>query len=162
MTFRDLKSGYPVYLLDRTALKYEQGKVMSVSSPHADTMPGNYGKMLVDITIQTDGKQNTYSVTDTEQTAYAGTLLITCNKECVVNEVRAINSQAEESLAKVGEMQQKVASCKALLEELDTTFKDKQETEKRFRKIDERFSGMEDKMDKILSAISKNMNNSKF
>lgn len=39
MTFRDLKSGYPVYLLDRTTLKYEQGKVMSVSSPHADTMP---------------------------------------------------------------------------------------------------------------------------
>lgn len=162
MTFRDLKSGYPVYLLDRTALKYEQGKVMAISSPHADVQPGNYGKMLVDITIQADGKQNTYSVSDTEQTAYAGTLLITCNKECVVNEVRAINSQAEESLAKVGEMQQKVASCKALLEELDTTFKDKQETEKRFRKIDERFSGMEDKMDKILSAISKNMNNSKF
>ena len=154
MTFRDLKSGYPVYLLDRTALKYEQGKVMSVSSPHTDTMPGNYGKMLVDITIQTDGKQNTYSVTDTEQTAYAGTLLITCNKECVVNEVRAINSQAEESLAKVGEMQQRVASCKALLEELDTTFKDKQETEKRFCKIDERFSGMEDKMDKIQSAVN--------
>ena len=95
MTFRDLKSVYPVYLLDRTALKYEQGKVMSVSSPHADTMPGNYGKLLVDITIQADGKQNTYSVTDTEQTAYAETLLVTCNKECMVNEVNVLKSNSE-------------------------------------------------------------------
>lgn len=39
------------------------------------------------------------------------------------------------------------------MEELDTVFKDKQETEKRFLKIDERFSTMEDKMDKILSII---------
>lgn len=102
MTFKDLKSGYPIYLLDRTALKYEQGKVMAVGLPHADVQPGNFGKMLVDVTIQAkDGKQNTYSVSDTEQTAYAGNLLITCNKECVVNEVRAINAQAEETLAKV-------------------------------------------------------------
>ncbi len=159
MTFKDLKSGYPIYLLDRTALKYEQGKVMAVSAPHTDMQPGNFGKMLVDVTIQTkDGKQNTYSVSDTEQTAYAGSLLITSNKECVVNEVRAINAQAEETLAKVAEMKKIVEGCKTLLAELDTTFKDKQETEKRFQKIDERFSGMEDKMDRILSAI----NNSKF
>ena len=160
MTFKDLKSGYPVYLLDRTALKYEQGKVMAVSPPHADVQPGNFGKMLVEVSIQTkDGKQNTYSVSDTEQTAYAGSLLITCNKECVANEVRAINAQAEETLAKVETARKTVTDCKALLEELDTTFKDKQETEKRFQKIDERFSGMEDKMDKILSAINKSMNN---
>lgn len=155
MTFKDLKSGYPVYLLDRTALKYEQGNVMSVSLPHADVQPGNYGKMLVDITIQTkDGKQNTYSVSDTEQTAYAGSLLLTCNKESAVNEVRAIKAQAEEALVKAETSRTVIDNCKVLLEELDTTFKDKQETEKRFHKIDERFSAMEDKMDKILSAIN--------
>ena len=164
MTFKDLKSGYPIYLLDRTALKYEQGKVMAVGLPHTDLQAGNYGKMLVDITIQTDdGKQNTYSVSDIEQTAYAGSLLLTCNKECITNEVRALNAQAEETLAKVEEAKKVVAKCKALLEDLDTTFKDKQETEKRFQKIDEKFSAMEGKMDKILAAINKSMNNnSKF
>lgn len=155
MTFKDLKTGYPIYLLDRIALRFEQGKVMAVSSPHADMQPGNFGKMLVDISIQTkDGKQNTYSVSDTEQTAYAGNLLLTCNKECVVNEVRAINAQAEETLAKVDASRKTMDGCKALLEELDTAFKDKQETEKRFLKIDERFSAMEGKMDKLLSIIN--------
>lgn len=156
MTFKELKSGYPVYLLDRTALRYDQGKVMAVGLPHADMQPGSYGKLLVDVTIQTDGKQNTYSVSDTEQTAYAGSLLITCNKECIVNEVRAINAQAEETLAKVEISRKTVADCRTLLEELDTAFKDKQETERRFQKIEERFGGIEDKMGRLLSAVSKN------
>ena len=64
MTFKDLKSGYPIYLLDRTALRYEQGKVMAVGMPHADLQTSNFGKMLIDVTIQTDGKQNTYSVSE--------------------------------------------------------------------------------------------------
>ncbi len=153
MTFKDLKSGYPVYLLDRAALKYEQGKVMSVGLPHADLQTGNFGKMLIDMTIQTGGKQNTYSVSDTEQTAYAGNLLITCNKECVINEVRAINAQAEETLAKVDMARKTLNDSKALLEELDTAFKDKQETERRFQKMEERFSSIEDKMDRLLAAM---------
>ncbi len=151
MTFKDLKSGYPIYLLDRTTLTYEQGKIMAVSPPHADVQPGNFGKTLVEITTQTkDGKQNTYSVSDTEQVAYAGSLLITCNKDCAVNEVRAIKAQAEETLAKVEASRKIVIDCKNLLSELDTTFKDKQETEKRFQKIDDRFTGMEEKVDKLL------------
>lgn len=163
MTFKDLKSGHAIHLLDRTALAYEQGNVMAVGLPHADTQPGSYGKMLIDITIQTkDGKRNTYSVSDTEQTAYAGSLLITCNKECVTGEVRSIKAQAEDTLAKVDASRKAVTACQALLEELDTAFKDKQETERRFRKIDERFTGIEDKMDRLLSAINKNVNNSRI
>ena len=159
MTFRELKSGYPIHLLDRTALTYRQGKVMSVGIPHADLQPGNYGKMLVDVCIQTpDGKSNTYSVCDTEQTAYAGSLLLSCSKECVINEVRAINAQTEEVLTKVTDAQKIIAGCKSLLEELDTTYKERQETEKRFLKIDDRFTAMEDKMDKILNAIKNNNN----
>lgn len=148
MTFRELKSGYPVHLLDRTALIYRQGKVMSVGIPHADLQPGNYGKMLVDVCIQTpDGKSNTYSVCDTEQTAYAGNLLLSCSKECVTNEVRSIKAQTEDSLAKVADAQKTIDNCKALLEELDTAYKDRQETEKRFQTIEE-------KMDRILTAIN--------
>lgn len=107
MTFKDLKSGFPVYLLDRTALTYEQGRVMSVGMPRADLQTCNYGKMYVDITIQSGGKQNTYSV------------------------------------------------CEALLAELDTAYKDRQATETRFQRIDERFSGMESKTDRILEAMGR-------
>lgn len=154
MTFKDLKTGYPIHLLDRNSLTYNQAKVMAIGMPHTDRQ--SFSKMLVDITIQNnDGKQNTYSVAETESIAYANNLLITTDKEFVINEVRAINAQAEETLSKVDELKSKVNSCKGLLAELDTSYKDKQETEKRFRTIEE-------KMDKILSAISKGITNTKF
>ena len=147
MTFKELKSGYPLCLFDRGTMRYEQAKVMSVGMPRADLTVGNYGKMLVDVTVQTaDGKQNTYSVADTERSAYAGTLMLTTGKECVVDEVRAAKAQAEEALSKVEEMKRTVGKCDALLEELDTAFREKQETESRFRKIEE-------KMDRLLNLM---------
>ncbi len=155
MTFKDLKSGFPVYLLDRSALKYGQGRVTAVGLPHADLQSCNFGKMLVDVTILSDGKQNTYSVCDAEPTAYAGNLLIATGKEYIANEVRAINAQAEETLAKVPEAQRTLSVCKTLLADLDTAYRDRRETESRFQRIDERFSGMESKIDRILEAMGK-------
>ena len=155
MTFKDLKSGFSVYLLDRAALKYGQGRVTAVGLPHAGLQSCNFGKMFVDVTIISDGKQNTYSVCDAEPTAYAGNLLIATDKEYIVNEVRAINAQAEDTLAKVPEAQRALSSCKTILADLDTAYRDRQETESRFQRIDERFSGMESKIDRILEAMGK-------
>lgn len=148
MTFKDLKSGYPIYLLDRTALKYEQAKVMNVQG---NFTPSTFGKMEVNVTVLTaDGKQNTYSVTDTEQTAYAGSLLLATSKECVINEVNALKSNSEEVLAKVEEHKRIVEECGKLLAELDTAFRDQQRT-------NERLDKMECKLDEIFKFVkSKN------
>lgn len=51
--------------------------------------------------------------------------------------------------------QRTVSVCKTLLAELDTAYRDRQETEGRFRKIDERFGSMEAKMDRILEAMGR-------
>lgn len=96
---------------------------------------------------------NENGLQDSEQCAYAGTLMLTTSKECVANEVRTISAQAEETLAKVDETRRKAETCKQLLEELDTAFKEKQQTEQRFQKIEERFGAIGEKMDKILKLI---------
>ncbi len=148
MTFKDLKSGYPIYLLDRTALRYEQGKVMAVQQ---NFQPSSFGKMEVNVTVQTkDGKQNIYSVADTEQTAYAGTLLLATNKECVVNEINILKSNSEEMLSKVDEHKKTVDKCTKLLAELDTAFRDQQKT-------NGRLDQMESKLEEIYNFVkSKN------
>lgn len=148
MTFKDLKSGYPVYLLDRTALRYEQGKVMAVQQNFS---AATFGKMEVNVTIQTrDGKQNIYSVADTEQTAYAGPLLIATNKECVINEINMLKNNSEEILGKMDEHKKTVKSCTSLLAEIDTTFRDQQ-------KNNERLDQMESKLEEIYNFVkSKN------
>lgn len=143
MMFKELKSGYPIYLFDRASLKYEQAKVMNVQ-PNYQT---NFGKMEVNITIQTkDGSQNTYSVADTEQLAYANTLLITTNKDCVINEVNALKSTSEEVLNKVDEHKRIVEECGKLLSEIDTSFRDQQRT-------NERLDNLENKLDKIYEFV---------
>lgn len=148
MMFKELKSGYPIYLFDRSSLRYEQAKVMSVQGNFSPTA---FGKMEVNVTVQTaDGKQNTYSVTDTEQTAYAGSMLLATGKDCVINEVNALKSNSEEVLSKVEEHKLIVEKCGKLLSELDTAFRDQQRT-------NERLDKMESKLDEIFKFVkSKN------
>lgn len=143
MYFKDVKSGFMVHLFDRANLTYEEAKVTNAVS-HADVKPGNYGKILVDLTIETsDGKKNTYEVADSEQVAYAGTLMIAVGKDCVLAELRNIKGQAEDAIKRVEQQKQTVARCSELLEQLDTAFKEKQENEQRFKTL-------EDKLDKVL------------
>lgn len=133
--FKELKAGYPVYLFDRASLAYEQAKVMNVL-PNYNV--GNYGKMEVNITIQTkDGKQNTYSVADTEQSAYAGNLLVSTNKECVINEINALRNNSDEILQNVDSHKRIVKECDKLLAELDTGFRDKKNTERRLDTLEQ-------------------------
>lgn len=93
-----------------------------------------------------DGKQNTYSVTDSEQAAYAGTLLIASNKEAVINEINILKSNSEEVLNKVEEHKHIVSECGKLLAELDTTFRDQQRT-------NERLDNLENKLDEIFKFV---------
>ena len=144
MMFKELKSGYPIYLFDRASLRYEQAKVMSAQPNY---QPTTIGKLETNITVQTkDGKQNTYSVTDSEQAAYAGTLLIASNKEAVINEVNILKSNSEEVLNKVEEHKHIVSECGKLLSELDTTFRDQQRTNERLDKL-------ENKLDEIFKFV---------
>lgn len=133
--FKELKAGYPMYLFDRASLAYEQAKVMNVL-PNYNV--GNYGKMEVNITIQTkDGKQNTYSVSDTEQSAYAGNLLVSTSKECVINEINALRNNSDEILQNVDSHKRIVKECDKLLAELDTGFRDKKNTERRLDTLEQ-------------------------
>lgn len=162
MIFKELKSGFPIYLLDRSTMQYEQGKVMSVGTPHPDigkiasTMPlSGYGKLKVDVCVQTaDGKQNTYSFDDTEQTAYAGVLLLSTSKDGIIGEVSSLKSQAEAALAKVEEQKETVKKCEALLRDLDTTYKEKQATEARFEKLEGNMGDMKDTLKLILNKLN--------
>ena len=144
MMFKELKSGYPIYLFDRASLKYEQAKVMNAQPNY---QPTTIGKLETNITVQTkDGKQNTYSVTDSEQAAYAGTLLVAATKEVVINEINILKSNSEEVLNKVEEHKHIVSECGKLLAELDTTFRDQQRT-------NERLDNLENKMDEIFKFV---------
>lgn len=144
MLFKELKSNYPIFLLDRATLKFEQAKVMNVQPNYQSV---NMNRIEVNVTIQNkEGKQNTYAVADSEQSAYAGNLFISTSKDCIINEVNALKNASEEVLSKVEEHKQTVEKCKELLSELDTTFRDQQKT-------NERLDQMENKLDEIFKFV---------
>lgn len=144
MLFKELKSNYPIFLLDRATLKFEQAKVMNVQPNYQSV---NMNRIEVNVTIQNkEGKQNTYAVADSEQSAYAGNLFISTSKDCIINEVNALKNASEEVLSKVEEHKQTVEKCKELLGELDTTFRDQQKT-------NQRLDQMENKLDEIFKFV---------
>ena len=144
MLFKELKGNYPIFLLDRATLSFEQAKVMNVQPNYQSV---NMNRIEVNVTIQNkEGKQNTYAVADSEQSAYAGNLFISTSKDCIINEVNALKNASEEVLSKVDEHKQTVEKCKNLLAELDTSFRDQQKTNKR---LDQ----MESKLDEIFKFV---------
>lgn len=144
MLFKELKSNYPIFLLDRATLSFEQARVMNVQPNYQSV---NMNRIEVNVTIQNkEGKQNTYAVADSEQSAYAGNLFISTSKDSIINEVNALKNASEEVLSKVDEHKQTVEKCKNLLAELDTSFRDQQKTNQR---VDQ----MENKLDEIFKFV---------
>jgi len=56
MIFKDIKIGYPVYMLDRGKMEAGTGKVVGVSGPRYMQMQGiQQTQIVVDITVETEG-----------------------------------------------------------------------------------------------------------
>ena len=142
MTFRDLKPGYPVYLLHKTdGVRLTTGKVTAVSTPRFPQPTTNNimqtMQMVVDVTIEADGQSRTYTTPDTLAITYAGdALAIATEREPMIKEIEAMKSRAEDELAKTDKRRAIVAQCETILTEWNPAFKEKRDTEERFSKIE--------------------------
>lgn len=156
MLFKDLKQNYPVYILDKQDIKMKQGKVTSVSFPHYDN---NYRpssaqsnmQMIVDVTIEADGKTAIYSMPENASITFAGDLVLSTEQAGLTREVEAMKNQAEMILASVERQKEIVDKATALLTELNPAFKEKRENEERFGKIESSIANLSDMMQKFIN-----------
>lgn len=156
MLFKDIKTGYPIYFLDKDSVRFYQGKVVSVAVPRYNNQVGaTYGTqptgMVVDITIEAEGATKTYTIPETSTITYAGNLVLSTDKEGILREVEALKAVSEEALSKIDKHKQVVSNCEALLEELNPAFAEK-------RAQDKRIEGIENEV-KSLSSIVKDFIN---
>jgi chaperonin cofactor prefoldin len=142
MIFKELRQNNTVYMLDkREGMKYTQGKVLNVGQPRIDTQLPTPGTMqmpqtVVDVTIEANGKTETYKFPDNVGVAAVGSVLFSTDKEGVLKEVQATISDCEQYLSQVDAKKEMLEQGKSLIAELDTTFKEKQEIENRISKIE--------------------------
>lgn len=164
MIFRDIKPNFPIYILDKGSVELIKGKVTAASFPHPD-MPNNtpnssYGtvvppltqnnnpRMVIDLTIDANGRTATYTVSENASVNYAGNLIIATEQNLLTSEVEAIKNSAEQALApeRIEQLKQSLENAKALLSELNPAFKQQQEYDTRFNKLEGSVDELKDMM----------------
>lgn len=145
MFFKDLKQNYPVYILDKATMALKQGKVMQASFPRMDMNPaaGKTG-MVVDISIEADGKVASYVFPEGSSVAYAGTLVLSVDRQGLIGEVEAMKAGAEQAIAEYDRQKEVLDKATGLLAELNPAFKEKQDTEKRFGQLESSMNELKD------------------
>ena len=140
MLFKDLKSGYPVYFLDKATTKYYQGKVISVAVPRYDSSQLGISQpttsLVVDVTIEAEGATRTYTIPETSTLTYAANIVLSTDKDGIIREVESIRSTSEDILSQVETHKERVTKCNTLLEELNPAFAEKRAQDKRIESIE--------------------------
>lgn len=165
MTFKELRQNNPIYMLDKSnGVTYTQGKVLNVSQPRFDTQPNTQPgtmpqmqmpQMVVDVTIEANGKTETYKFAEGTSVAASGNTLFSTDLSGILREVDATMADCEQHFAATELKQKMYEQCKKLKGELDLPYKEKQETENRFNKMEEKYDDLNRKVDKVLELLSK-------
>ena len=156
MTFKELKQGYPIHILDKDKLTVKQGKVQSAAFPRVDTMQGQR-QMVVDITVEHNGTTATYTMPEDACLVYANNLVISTDPQGLIVEVEKIKSEAEHILSSVEHQKEIVEVSDELLAKLNPAFKEKRETEQRFEQLEKRMNSVDDNISQLLSLVKSKM-----
>lgn len=118
LLFKDIKQNYPVYILDTQEFSLIQGKATQVSFPRLE-MNQKTGKteMVVDVTIEANGKMATYAIPESHSVTYAGHLVLSTEKSGLTSEVEAQKANAEQVLASASKAQNIIDKAPSLLAE---------------------------------------------
>lgn len=135
--FKDVKQNYPVYILDKQEFCVISGKVTGISFPRVEiNQKTSRSETVVDVTVEVDGKTATYAIPENLSTTYAGNIVLSTSKQGLIGDAEALNTKADQILASVQHAQSIKEKYPQVLAELNPMYKDRQETEQRFGKIE--------------------------
>lgn len=171
--FKDMTPGQAVYaLLKGDELKYCEGSIVSVGPQRMEMPQAPVGQMplqmppvknVVDVTYSLEGKNHTDAVDITASmfpTSNPGVLsLVATDKDAVVRELHATLNSSEaylkEAEREVPKHERRVKEARDLIAMLDTDYKEKQQMEQRFGKIEDTQKEQGSKLDQILALLKK-------
>lgn len=146
MNFRELKQGNELFIMNRDTMEVKHGNITHVSAPHIDTKINMTPQQVVDVTALVDGKGITYVAPEGSSVTYCGSLVISCSKEYILNEAKAIKSQCEQLLSSIDDTKSKLEKCNKTISELDDVFRERQENDARLSKLENMMQSLLDKL----------------
>lgn len=161
--FKDLKPGLSMLILDKSAtpIKCHNGKVVKVSLPRVELpkadapLSFNAFQMqdrVVDLTIEYDGKTNTFVVPENSNVAYGDVVTIACNDEPIIAEVKSRMKESADIVESYDFHKANIEECKSILATLSPQYADNQQTEQRMSAME---SDLADIKDMIRSLMNK-------
>ena len=160
MQFKDIKQGQPVFILDKSKMKINQGKVVN-NVYHVDSN-NNFGSVFTqqnntmcrDITIESNGKSSIYVISELLETAKAGNIVLSTSSEALTKEINDICDDAKEKLANREYYQMIVDKTPDLLVTLNPSLKKEQETETRLKAVEGSVQEVKDLVKTLVEKLS--------
>ena len=81
--------------------------------------------------------------------------MVSIDKDNILKELQATKADCEQYLANVDRRKKELEQCNKLIGELDTTFKERQETENRFKTIEDTQKEQGNMLKEILGILKK-------
>lgn len=137
--FRDLKSGYPIYIFDTKEIKVSQGNVSSVSKPYFSANAGLSQDMMVDVTAQVEGETRTYTLKENTDAGFdpSRSQLIATGREIVIRELESMRLTSEQALNQIDHHRRIVDRCTEVLADFDPSEREKREMDDRISRIEQ-------------------------
>ena len=161
--FSALNQGSIIYILDKTERpKFKVGEIISISQPKVDYNStgqfGQYQATTVDIKVNIDGNTYEYNSIPSSYSVITynnGKITLSETKQGLQSEVESILQNSKQIVDKINVYKQNITDCENILKELNPQFAKDKERDERLNSLEERFGGVEDRLDKIINLINK-------
>lgn len=153
MTFKDLKVGDTIYIVEKTNAEAKTAKVISVT-PSVGMPPGQIG-IYIDVTVSTDQGNKVYTVNQDWESAFSNNnnTIVTQNVNVVLQKLRETRKECEDIVSNIDHYKENITKCDNLIASLDPSFREKQEINERFANLESKYSQMLDGQNKILKKL---------
>lgn len=156
--FSALSQGSSIYLLDKTSSpKYYVGEVIGVSQPKINYnfgQPQNTVDLKVKVNEDFQEFNNLPSI-NSLITYNNGKLVISETKQGIQQEVESLLNNSKQILDNIDSYKANVTECEKILKQLNPQFAKDKERDERLLNLENRFDGVESKLDKIFDLIKK-------
>ena len=156
--FSALSQGSSIYLLDKTSSpKFSIGEVIGVSQPKINY---NFGQPqnTVDLKIRVEDsiqEFNNLPSINSLVTYNNGKLIISETKQGIQSEVETILQNSKQIINNIDTYKKNISECESILKDLSPQFAIDKERDDRLTNLENRFGGVESKLNEIFDYIKK-------
>lgn len=159
-----------MYVLYKNEPRFAVGKVAQVSNQYPPQFnfqqplnPNNMG-MMVDLSIDVDGKTETYPripINSTIAEFPEKGVILSETREGIVNEINVIRNASQTAIDQLDLHKRIIASCDQLLLDLNPQLKHEQEQAGKIAKLEQQLAGMSDQIAALTGMLSKSLGKKK-